>query len=314
MQVPWRILRLLDRLRATPAASFIRVVLQMQGQLERLQLSVGKLEARLARSESGDFNSRELSVFSQWGEDGLIEYLVSHVPIERPWFVEFGVESYREANTRFLLMNRNWRGLVIDGSEANVHAIRSDDVSWRFELEARCAFITRDNINALIRDAGFTGDIGLLSVDIDGNDYWVWQALDVVSPRIVVAEYNSLWGPTRAVTVPYDPEFVRGQKHHSNLYYGASLTALVTLARTKGYSLVGGNTAGNNAFFVRDDVRGPIPVVPVASAYRAARFREGRDRDGALSFADFAARRRAVEDLPLYDLESQTEVKVRSLG
>ncbi len=303
-----------DLLRATPAGRFARAFTRVQVQLERLQLAVGRLEGLVRARDGGDFQAHEYGVFSQWGEDGLIAYLVSTVPIERPWFVEFGVEDYKEANTRYLLMTRNWRGLVIDGSEAHVRSIREDDLSWRFELEARCAFVTRENINQLIGDAGFRGDIGLLSVDIDGNDYWVWEAIDVVSPRIVVAEYNSLWGPDRAVTVPYDPTFVRGQKHHSNLYYGASIAALARLAASKGYALVGGNSAGNNAFFVRDDVRGPIPAVSPLAAYRRAAFREGRDASGALTFADFSARLRAVESLLLHDLETGEAVTVGSLG
>src|ERR1700759_4305114 len=116
----------------------------MQVQIERLQLAVGRLEAH-ARTNASEFNAHEFAVFSQWGEDGLIEYLVSRVPIDRPDFVEFGVEDYREANTRYLLMTRNWRGLVFDGSEAHVRSIKEDDISWRYELEARCAFVTREN-------------------------------------------------------------------------------------------------------------------------------------------------------------------------
>ncbi|HEY1549431.1 MAG TPA: hypothetical protein VGG28_16505 [Kofleriaceae bacterium] len=301
-----------DLLRATPIARLIRAVTQTQARVERLQVSVGRLEG-LMRAREGGFTAHDYGVFSQWGEDGLIEYLVSHVPIERPWFVEFGVEDYRESNTRFLLMTRDWRGLVIDGSEAHVRSIREDDVSWRHELEARRAFVTRENINGLLGDAGFSGDIGLLSVDIDGNDYWVWEAIDVVSPRIVVIEYNSLWGASRAVTVPYDAAFVRTRKHHSNLYYGASIAALAQLGRRKGYSLVGGNSAGNNAFFVRDDVRGAIPAVTPHHAYRRARFREGRNAAGELTFDDFAARRRAVGRLLLHDLESGSELAIESL-
>jgi len=304
---------LLERLRETSPARFARKLSQLHAQLERLQLAVGRLEERIGPRDRDDFTSHELSVFSQWGEDGLIAYLVSRVQIDDPSFVEFGVEDYREANTRYLLMTRNWRGLVIDGSPANVSAIKADDISWRFELTARCAFVTRDNINALIAEAGFRGDLGLLSVDIDGNDYWVWQAIDVVQPRIVVAEYNSLWGPDRKVTVPYDPEFVRGRKHYSNLYYGASLAALEQLGRTKGYSLVGGNSAGNNAFFVRDDVLGSLPVVPARRAYRQARFREARDRDGSLTFATFSQRLAEVAQLPLHDLDAGSEVSVESL-
>jgi hypothetical protein len=306
--------RFRDLLRASPAARLVRAVTQMQSQLERLQVAVGRLEGLVRAREGGDFRAHEYGVFSQWGEDGLIGHLVSRVPIERPWFVEFGVEDYREANTRFLVMTQNWRGLVMDGSEANIRAIKDDAISWRHELDARCAFVTRDNINDLLKDAGFVGDIGLLSLDIDGNDYWVWEAIECVSPRIVVVEYNSLFGPDRAVTVPYDAGFVRGHKHHSNLYYGASIAALARLGRRKGYALVGSNTAGNNAFFVREDVRGTLATVTPEAAYRRAAFREARDKTGALTFADFEARVRTVEHLPVHDLESGREVAISTLG
>ena len=138
-----------------------------------------------------------------------------------------------------------------------------------------------------------SGEIGLLSIDIDGNDYWVLEAIDSVSPQILVAEYNSLFGPERAVTVPYDAAFVRGEKHYSHLYWGASLAALVRAAETKGLALVGGNRAGNNAFFVRRDTLGGIPertaaellaagAVPrVARTGRRAHVPVGRRREAA---------------------------------
>jgi hypothetical protein len=302
-----------ELLRATPAARFTRMLLQLGAQVERLQVAVGRVEGLLRAREGGPFHSHEFSVFSQWGEDGLIAHLISRVPIERPWFIEFGVESYREANTRFLLMTHNWRGLVMDGSDQHIRDIKDDAVSWRHELDARHAFVTRDNINALIGEAGFTGDIGLLSIDIDGNDYWIWEAIDVVSPRIVIVEYNSLFGAHRAVTVPYDPTFVRGKKHHSNVYYGASIAALSQLAARKGYSLVGSNSAGNNAFFVRNDVLVTVTAVTPEAAYRRALFREARDAEGALTFADFGARLRAIEHLPVHDVETNREVTIASL-
>ncbi len=303
-----------EALRGSAAARLLQSFARMQTQLDRLQLAIGRLELDARMNAGGDFNAHEVGVFSQWGEDGLIAYLISRVPIERPCFVEFGVEDYREANTRFLLVARDWSGLVIDGSAAHVRGIQSDDISWRHDLTARHAFVTRDNINALLEQAGFTGDIGLLSIDIDGNDYWVWEAIDVVSPRIVVVEYNSLWGAERAVTVPYDSSFVRGEKHFSNLYYGASIAALARLGKTKGYSLVGGNKAGNNAFFVRDDVLGSVAVVDPIAAYRRAGFREARSESGALTFADFAERTRVVGHLPVFDIDSGREVSIASLG
>ena len=130
-------------------------------------------------------------------------------------------------------MNNNWSGLVIDGDPANVSIIKSDPIYWRHNLKADCAFVTKDNINELLKRNGISGDVGLLSVDVDGNDYWVWKEIDAISPRIVVIEYNSRFGADRAVTVPYDASFVRRRAHHSMIYFGASLRALVNLGKKK---------------------------------------------------------------------------------
>ena len=115
--------------------------------------------------------------FSQFDEDGIIQFLINHLEIKNQTFVEFGVENYEESNTRFLLINNNWQGMVMDGSEENVAYIKSDRVSRRYDLQAKCSFITKDNINDLLRQSGFGEDLGLLSIDIDGNDYWIWEAI-----------------------------------------------------------------------------------------------------------------------------------------
>jgi hypothetical protein len=147
----------------------------------------------------------------------------------------------------------------------------------------------------------------LLSVDIDGNDYWVWQAIDVVRPRIVVIEYNARFGADRAVTIPYDPQFVRQQAHYSMIYYGASLAALTQLGQAKGYALVGCNSAGNNAFFVRKDIL-PIdlPGLSAREAYVQASYREARDPFGNLSFLSPADEQKILDGLPLVDLANST--------
>src|SRR5262249_38972425 len=132
----------------------------------------------------------EFKVFSQYGEDGIIEWLVHALDIKRTTFVEFGVENYLEANSRFLLQNRNWRGVIIDASRANIESVQTQDIYWQYDLQAINAFISPGNINSIIAGSGLRGDIGLLSVDIDGNDYWVWDAIDAVSPVICICEYN----------------------------------------------------------------------------------------------------------------------------
>jgi hypothetical protein len=201
--------------------------------------------------------------------------------------------------------------LIIDAGTEHRRFLDDSRLAWRTTVDAVTAFIDRDNVNDVIRRGGVEGDVGLLSIDIDGNDYWVLDALDVVSPQIVVAEYNSAFGPERAVTVPYDATFDRGEKHASHLYWGASLAALARAADRKGLALVGGNRAGNNAFFVRRDSLGDIPVRAVADCWRPAQFRESRGRDGELTFlSDDAEKLRLLRDLPLVDLDGDGSERV----
>ncbi|MEO8021588.1 hypothetical protein [Polaromonas sp.] len=246
----------------------------------------------------------EFCAFSQWGEDGIIDWLVERLPGIPPTFVEFGVENYFESNTRLLLQLRNWRGLVMDGSISHIDDIRRQNVSWRHELSAKCAFIDRDNVDSLLTEAGFGGEIGLLSVDIDGNDYWVWEAIKATSPVIVVCEYNAVFGDLLSLTVPYKADFQRTRVHHSNLYFGASLRAMISLAKKKGYTFFGTASTGCNAFFVRND---HAPVISSAIeniwAY-PSNVREARGADGSLLFTSGVARGDIIASLPLVNLET----------
>jgi hypothetical protein len=278
----------------------------------RIQEALGRIEQRQV-AKCSDFRHAEFRVFSQWGEDGIIQYLLEHIPIERTVFVEFGVENYTESNTRFLLTNNQWSGLVIDGNAENIDYIRRDPIYWAANLKAEHSFITKDNINELLSRNGISGDIGLLSVDIDGNDYWVWDAIDTISPRIVVCEYNSHFGPIAEVSTPYDAAFVRDTAHFSKIYYGASIAGLCALAARKGYFLVASNSAGNNIFFVRNDLIGSLPVLSAAQAYRRTQFREYHDETGQLTFDDFDTRVKKISHLPLHDLKTNTLAKVSEI-
>jgi hypothetical protein len=271
---------------------------------KKIQEALGRIEGRqLEDLPPSEIHKSEFRVFSQWGEDGILQHLLRHIPISRRVFVEFGVENYTESNTRYLLTKDHWAGLVIDGDPKNIDFIKNEDIYWRYNLKADTAFITRENINDLIRRNGISGEIGLLSVDIDGNDYWVWEAVDVISPSIVVVEYNARFGPQRAVTVPYDPAFVRTTAHHSNIYYGVSLAALCLLGKRKGFSLVGCNSAGNNAFFVREELR-PIslPELTPAEGFVRSQFRESRDVDGALTYLSEVQEEAILDKLPLIEV------------
>lgn len=245
----------------------------------------------------------EFGIFSQWGEDGIIQFLIRSVNIKNKTFVEFGVEDFTESNCRYLLVKDNWRGFVIDGSEAHVRRIKQTPYYARHQLDAVAAFITRENINDLLAKSGFDEDLGILSIDIDGNDFHVLQAIDRFRARILICEYNAVMGGERAITVPYDPDFQRTQKHHSNLYFGASLAAVTHLAERKGYSLIGTNSNRVNAFFVRNDLMtDALDAMRTRHTYEASHVRESRDEHGNLTFASGDDRLRLIRGLPVVNV------------
>lgn len=256
----------------------------------------------------------EFRVFSQFGEDGIIEWLVSKLTDIPPSFVEFGVEDYSEASSRFLLRHRNWRGLIMDGSAQNIETARNDPRFWENDLTAVQAFIDRDNINEIIRGNGFAGELGLLSIDIDGNDYWVWQSINAVRPWLVLIEYNATFGDRRPLVVPYDPLFERTRAHSSNLYWGSGIAALVRLGAELGYELLGTNLAGHNAFFARSDVARRFDSRILDKRPRPSLYRESRTPEGHLSYVTPMNRPELIGDMPLQDVETSQTLPLRSAG
>ncbi len=287
---------------------------EINERIKKIQQALGRIEHKqLVQIGDNNVRNNEFQVYSQWGEDGIIQYLISKIIIEHPIFIEFGVENYMESNTRFLLMNNNWAGLIFDGSEANINYIKKDPIYWRHNLKAEHAFIKSNNINGLIEKNGIKGDIGLLSIDIDGNDYWIWENISVINPRIVICEYNSIFGNEKNVTIPYDSNFYRANSHHSNLYYGASIKAFTSLAKLKGYSLIGSNSSGNNVFFVRNDcMQNLTPVMP-REAYVESQFRESRNQDGDLTFLSYNQRLSEIAEMPLINLDDNKQYRVQEL-
>ena len=256
--------------------------------LESLDKSIILNAKKLINSQknlSGNINEYEFSAFSQWGEDGIINYLTEKLNIKNKTFIEFGVENYLESNTRFLMMNKNWSGLIIDGDKQNVKAIRDSYFYWRYSLTAVNDFITTQNINNIFVSNGFEGNVGLLSIDIDGNDYWIWESVNSIDPDIVIIEYNYRFGSDESVTIPYQADFDRRVIDSSMIYYGASLSALTKLSNKKGYALVGTNLSGNNAFYIkRNLLNESIKEKRVSECFREANFREMRDKFGNLLF------------------------------
>ena len=272
----------------------------------------GKILSELNRNKnSKNIQDYEFKVFSQNGEDGIIQFLIQNTEIKNKIFVEFGVETYKEANTKFLLLNNGWSGLIIDGDKDAMEKIASSDLHWKYDLKSIGNFITKDNINKIIKSAGIEGEIGLLSVDIDGNDYWVFENIDCVNPQILIMEYNSIFGDIHKISVPYDENFVRSQKHYSNLYYGASIAALCDIANKKGYDLVGSNSFGNNLFFIRHDCNKLKIKLTPKEAYVKSKFRESRDENGKLTFLSHKEGLELIKNEPVVNIEDK---KTYSIG
>ena len=268
--------------------------LLLQGRIAAMQLT--------GRDRIAHLGDVEFRVCSQWGEDGIIEWLCQKIPDMSRSFIEFGVENFSEANSRFLMENRAWRGLVMDGSAAHMTGLRQEALYWRHDLTAVTAFITAENINQLIAENGFAGELGILSVDIDGNDYWVLEAIDCVNPAVIVCEINGVFGDLKAFTVPYRADFQRMDAHYSGQYFGCSLAAAKLLCARKGYSFIGTNTNGVNAFFVRDDLAAPIIGSIAEIRAWAPRHRDSRDLHGDLDFVRGLARFALIADMPVVDL------------
>jgi hypothetical protein len=205
--------------------------------------------------------------FSQFEEDGKLLFIFSIIGMTNKTFVEFGSDDGVNSNSANLYFHFGWNGLFIDGNKNSINRgkrfFSKYPHPWFDKPKFICSFITRENINELIKSADISGEIGFLSIDIDGNDYWIWDAITVISPQVVMIETNNVFGYNNIV-VPYDSNYCFPGIHP--LYHGASPVAMVNLARKKGYRLVGANELGFNLIFIRNGiVEKEIPEVSIES-------------------------------------------------
>lgn len=206
-------------------------------------------------------------VFSQFEEDGKILFIFSVIGMGRKCFVEIGCDDGVNSNSANLFFNFNWHGLFIDGNPKSIKRGRKffSKYPHPFSVPPKFlqALVKRENVNDLLKNSGIEGEIDLLSIDIDGNDYWVWDALEVAQPRVVIIETHNRFG-MRNIVVPYDPDYFWPGKHP--IYHGASPIAMTNLARKKGYRLVGANDLGFNFIFIKNGVGDTLlPEVSVES-------------------------------------------------
>ncbi|MCU7246111.1 MAG: hypothetical protein NT917_24105 [Microcystis aeruginosa WS75] len=196
-------------------------------------------------------NRYEFKVFSQAGEDGIISEIFNRIGTTNKFFVEFGVGNGLENNSAYLLV-KGWQGYWIEGSERFCQSIRQsfEDLIANQQLTLKNTFITGENIEDLFRKGNVPTELDLLSIDIDGNDYWVWQAITNYRPRVVILEYNAIYPPESSWVMQYNPS----HQWKYNSHMGSSLKALEKLGHQKGYKLVACSFSGVNAFFVREDL------------------------------------------------------------
>jgi hypothetical protein len=207
------------------------------------------------------------SVFTQFEEDGMLVFLFAVLGTTNKTFIEIGSDDGVNSNAANLILNFGWNGLFIDGNERSVrrgrHFYGKYPTHWAWPPKFVCTKVTRENINSVIEAAGFSGEVDLLCIDIDGNDYWIWEALEVVRPRVVMIETHVEFG-YHNIVVPYDPDYFYPGKHKD--YHGASPVAMNRLAGKKGYRLVGANAYGFNTIYVRNDLaKELLPEVSVES-------------------------------------------------
>lgn len=256
-----------------------RAVKWLERRLLPLPLRARKAQRRWRRKDRHDWppagadpanglQQYEYSLLSQNGEDGILRFLFSEIGFGSRYFVEFGFGAH-QCNSLRLILHENFKGLLMDGSSENCEFFRIAAAKRGISgVEAFCTFLTRENLEQTIAEHGVPAEIDFLSLDVDGNDYWFYEALERPSPRVVCIEYNAGIGPSLSWTVPYDPGFERFAKHPSGFFHGASLRALEKLGRRKGYRLVGCDSTGTNAFFLRNDVEAPrIPTLTAEAAY-----------------------------------------------
>lgn len=220
------------------------------------------LQTLAARHGEGahPLTTSELKMFSQNGEDGVIAEIMGRIGAGRRYFVEFGIGEGVEGNCVFLADVLGWSGLFIESAEDDYPALARRYASTP-AVSTVHALVTAENIESVLERANVPTDLDILSIDIDGNDYWVWKAIERFSPRMAIVEYNGSLPLDAALVQPYVAE----TSWQATDYFGASLGALERLGEQKGYFLAHTELSGSNAFFVRADLREAFgDVGPVA--------------------------------------------------
>lgn len=233
-------------------------------------------QEKALKKEKIDLSKTGLRIFSQFEEDGILLAVFAAIGEKNKTFVDLGSANGINSNCANLAINFGWNGLFIDGDEDGINDGKafysSHPDTWIYPPTFKRAFIQQENINQLISDEGITGEIDLLSIDLDGNDYWIWDALTVIKPRVVIIETHIEFGMNNIV-VPYDKDYFYPGKHPD--YHGASPVAMNNLAKKLGYRLVASNNYGFNTIYIQEGIADTIlPEISVENVLKHPRNKE----------------------------------------
>ena len=295
--------------------NFLKRLFKKQNQ-DGLKLQAAYSHFFMARKHYDNLKSlseTEYKAFSQNGEDGIIDYLLSQLNINEPKFVEIGIGDYRECNTRLLFEIRNANGLVIDAISGLKNKVLKNIRLWRNNLTVLEKKIDSSNINQTLQSTNFSENLDLFSLDIDGIDYWIVKELPVNFAKIAVVEFNPNFGSTSKITVPNIKEFNRSNYHYSNLCFGASLSAFIEIMNEKNFTFVGTNQFRCNAFFVNKNylkmININIPDQNNIDEFVNSYFRESRDENGNLNYLNKKDIIEKIKNCEIIDLSSGIEKK-----
>lgn len=258
-----------------------------------------------------NLNDVEYKVFSQNGEDGIIDFLLNRLNIQNPKFLEIGVGDYKESNTRFIFMKSPQKGMIIDNVKNLKQKVSKHVTLWKGNLKIIEKTVNSDNVSNILEINDFNNNLDLFSLDIDGIDYWIMKELPDNLSKIVITEYNATFGANCEITVPNIKNFNRTKYHYSNLCYGMSLKAIINLMMRKNYIFVGANKACNNAFFITksevEKLNIDLPDVNNLEKYTQSNILESRSNSGALSFLSGEQKLKEISDCKVIDLSDQKE-------
>jgi hypothetical protein len=261
----------------------------------------------------------DYKIFSQNGEDGILDYILHQLNIDKPKFIEIGVGDYIEANTRFIFERCSPKGAIIDCMEDLEQKVKKNIKLWKGELKIINRVIDSNNIHEVMKQSNCSSNLDIFSLDIDGVDYWILDKLPENFSNIAILEYNPTFGSELEVSIPNIKNFDRTKYHYSNLCFGMSLKAAIKIMNKKNFYFLGSNLLKNNAFFVSNEFKKEKffknLIIDRLEDSTNSNFTESRDIVGNLNYLDSKKRIKEISECEVVDLSvsKNKNVKLKSL-